>query len=499
VGKLDLNAPAGAREAPVELPVNLSFRTLAEAAAAAKGGDLVAVLPGKYRGFTLRSKPDAGDERYIHFKALGNPGEVVIDRPGDDPNWMILLQGAHHVVLQGFAIAGAASPDDEDPRPKAGILLDGDFRATSTFSHHVAVVGNYAHHHGRWGFHSVDSRTVLLQDNLFSHSAKEHGAYVSDGSDDYVIRRNVFFQNVASGLQCNVDPLASLEKLRDHPAMRDHPPPNPPTRDWAVSLIKVATDRFGMNNFPDGRGFNYIIEDNVMNGNGRIGGGAVNLAGVRESLVQNNLVYGNLASGIVEWNNANPYDAAQDKPGPKTPADVTGPEVLGLFGCFNNVVRNNTVLTAVKGRPALLAGNGSWGTRAYNNVLVNDETPSIELLNTSIWRFDGCHNVLNRVNYEGPAAALKSLAIHLPDDNHSITLVTRSFLASSFVSPNDREPWVVEEGGWWKLNPKRPDFHPKAGAGLLSGKADSRNMPKHDLEGKRRSSSDIGAFSAAGP
>ena len=31
-----------------------------------------------------------------------------------------------------------------------------------------------------------------MEDNLFALSAQEHSAYVSDGSDDYVIRRNVF-------------------------------------------------------------------------------------------------------------------------------------------------------------------------------------------------------------------------------------------------------------------------------------------------------------------
>jgi hypothetical protein len=33
----------------------------------------------------------------------------------------------------------------------------------------------------------------------------EHSAYVSDGSDNYVIRRNVFFGSNVSGLQCNLD------------------------------------------------------------------------------------------------------------------------------------------------------------------------------------------------------------------------------------------------------------------------------------------------------
>jgi Right handed beta helix region len=495
VGKLDLNAPPGP-EATVELAVTLTVHTLAEAAAEAKGGDLVAVLPGHYQGFSLGDKPDAGDGRYIHFKALGAPGEVVIDGPcSEDKNWMIYLAGAHHVIVQGFNVAGSNPAGTTEPTgPNAGIFVSGDFLRTSKLAHHVAIVGNFVHEHKKWGLHSVDSHTVLVQDNLFATSAKEHGAYVSDGSDDYVIRRNVFFGSSSSGLQVNVDPLASLEKTSKHPALEVGE--MKPTRAWALAVLKAATDRFGANNFPDGRGFNFIIESNVMNENGRSGGAALNLAGVRESLIQNNLMYDNQASGIAEWDNANPFDAASVDPGPKTPADVTGVDVFPLFGCYNNLIRDNTVLGARKGRPALAVGNGSWGTRAYNNVLINDEFPSIELVATSIWRFEGAYNVLDRVNYEESAAALKSLATILPDGPDSFVGISRRALGPSFVSASN-EPWVVFEGSWWKLNPKRPDFHPRPASPVLSGKGDPRNMPKQDLEGKTRAKADIGAYAAA--
>jgi hypothetical protein len=235
-----------------------------------------------------------------------------------------------------------------------------------------------------------------------------------------------------------------------------------------------------------------------MNGNGRNGGAALNLAGVRESLVQNNLVYGNLGSGIAEWDNENPFDAERVKPGPQTVADVTGADVLPIFGCFNNVIRDNTVLMSVRSRPALAVGNGSWGTRANNNVLVNDELPSIELKNTSIWRFDGGYNVLDRVSYEGPAAALKALAVTLPDGLRSFTRVSRAKLAKNFVRSGE-EPWVVFEGNWWKLNPERPDFHPRARSVVLAGKGDPRNQPATDLDGKPRTRADIGAYAVAAP
>ena len=494
VPKLDL---AGKEPGPAEeLAVTQSFKTLDEAANAAKGGDLIAVLPGRYKGFRIGDKGDAGDGRYLHVRALGAPGDVVIDGPSEasGPNWMILLEGAHHVIVQGFDLAGVNTSGGPLRPPRAGILINGAFVTTSKLAHHIAILGNWSHHHKSWGIHSVDSHTVLVQDNLFANSGEEHAAYFSDGSDDYVIRRNVFADSNASGLQVNVDPLASLEKLTQHPSI-DYPPMQA-SRAWALGLLEKATEVFGANAFPDGRGFNFIIEDNVIYGNGKIGGAAINLAGVRESLIQNNLVYGNLSAGIAEWDNGNAFDAASVKPGPKEAREVTGAEVLPIFGCFNNTIRNNTILTATKGRAALLVGNGSWGTRAYNNVLVNDAFPSVELLNTSIWRFDASRNVLDKVNYEGPAAGMKSLALALPDGSHSVTGVGRSKIDGNFVRPGN-EPWVILEGNWWKLNPNRPDFHPRSSSTLLAGKGDERYLPPEDLEGKTRSKPDIGAFAAA--
>ena len=497
VPRLDLNAAPGASGIPEDWPVTLTVHTLQEAAKEAKGGDLVAVLPGRYQGFTLGDKADAGDEKFIHFRALGAPGEVVIDRAtGSDRRWMVLLQGAHHVILQGFDIAGAETPGAEDPKgPYAGILINGDFVRTSRLAHHIAVIGNYSHHHAKWGLHTVDSHTVLLQDNVLAGSALEHGAYVSDGSDDYVIRRNVFFGSHSSGLQVNVDPLASLEKLVAHPAIEYRPLEK--NRDWALGLLKVATEKFGANAFPDGRGFNYIIESNVVNGNGLGGGAGINLAGVRESLIQNNLVYGNASSGIAEWDNANPFDAQSIRPGPQSADEVTA-DALPIFGCFNNVVRNNTVLMAVKSRQALHVGNGSWGTRAFNNVLINDDFDAVELLNTSIWRFESGRNVISKVHYEGSAARLKDLAISLPDGAHSVSGITLAALAGSFTAAGD-EPWVLLDAKWWRLNPKRPDYRPRTTAVLLAGRGDDHNLPRLDLDGRRRAKADVGAYATAAP
>ena len=194
VSSLDLNArpePFSGKPSPrgaaKEQKVDRSFATLQEAANEAEGGDLVAVMPGVYSGFCLEEKKTAGDGQYIHFKALGAPGQVIIDKPcpDDRARWMIYLRAAHHVVIEGFNLKGQETPGDKTAKgPWAGIMLDGAFGQTGKLSHHVALVGNFSHHHAAWGLHSTDTHSVLIQDSVFGFSAREHSAYVSDGSDN---------------------------------------------------------------------------------------------------------------------------------------------------------------------------------------------------------------------------------------------------------------------------------------------------------------------------
>lgn len=500
VARLALNAREPAGE-PVEHKVDRAFTSLQDAANEARGGDLIAVLPGSYVGFVLGDKPTAGDGSYIHFKALGAPGEVIIDRPSvEDPNWMIYLQAAHHVIIEGFQIAGQSQPRQAQAQapagaraPRAGIMIDGAFGRTGKLAHHVAILDSFSHHHRKWGLHATDSHTVLLQGNLFAHSAEEHGAYASDGSDNWVVRRNVFFSNHASGFQANLDPEASFEEVLTHDSFRGHP--REATRAWAESLLRTAAQRFGEGGFPDGRGVNFIIEANVFNGNGQAGGAAINLAALSDSLVQNNLLYGNGASGIALWDNDNLYDEPLEKSGPRTPEQVTGPEALPLFGCQNVTIRSNTVLMNRAGRPALQCGPGSFGCRVRNNILVNDGSPSFEVVPTAIYKLDAGYNAVNQIVYEGLAPALKSLAVSLPETRTTLG-VTRAKVGAEVVRAGE-EPWVVLEGGWWKLNPARPDFRPKRGSALLAGQGDAREMPPRDLLGVKRTTADLGALAPA--
>jgi hypothetical protein len=474
-------------------PVHAVYPTLQEAADAAQGGDLVAVMPGTYAGFVVGDKPSAGDGRFVHFKAMGRPGDVVIDRPSErNADWMIYLVGAHHVVVQGFDIAGNTGPGRSPTGPRAGIMMDGDFGRTGKLAHHLVITDNFSHNHRKWGFHSTDTHTVLIQNNLFALSCQEHSGYASDGSDDYVIRRNVFFGSNASGLQCNLDSVSCFHRLLRHPVFRDYPAETP-TREWAMGIVRLATATFGENGFPDGRGVNFIIEDNVVNFNGRAGAGSLNLAGLQDSLIQNNLIYGNFNHGIAQWDDANPYDAAYVDPGPMTAEAVKGPQDLPLWGCHGNLVRNNTVVMANRDRAAMQCRNGSWGTTLRDNIFVNDDGASVEIFNTSIYRHDARSNVTGMVSYTGMPDDLKRLAVSLPDGDHNTNGLTRARLAREFVRYGD-EPWVIIEGTWWRLNPARPDFRPRAGSKLLVGQGALADEPTRDLAGRVRRRAALGAL-----
>src|SRR5262249_3740479 len=136
----------------------------------------------------------------------------------------------------------------------AGIMLGSGWNRAGILTHHIIVMNNFSHHHTKWGLHSTDTYTCLLQDNLFAFSRREHGCYVSDGADDYVIRVNIFTNNNGGGLQCNLDAESSLRAARRHPAFADFPPLTRPYDDWGRAFVKLATEKFGENGFPDGRG-----------------------------------------------------------------------------------------------------------------------------------------------------------------------------------------------------------------------------------------------------
>jgi hypothetical protein len=229
----------------------------------------------------------------------------------------------------------------------------------------------------------------------------------------------------------------------------------------------------------------------------------LNLAGLQDSLIQNNLIYGNFNHGIALWDNGNSYDASAVLPGPSSPEQAQDPASLPFWGCQ---------------RDALLLNNGSWGNIVRNNILINDQPTSLEVTATSIYRLDSGFNVLNTIHYVGISAhslpwviqpgsktvtspfsetemlpSLKQIALHLDENNHSRVGFNREGIAKEFLNYNE-EPWIVVKDGMWRLNPARPDFHPRPGSTLLTQTADQKQLPPLNVAGEQRQTPSVGAY-----
>lgn len=496
VARIDVAPPSlGAASAGATAhDVDASFSTLQEAIDASRPGDLVAVQPGRYAGFVLGGAAGAKDGAYTFIRALGPPGSVVIDRVGANRHWMIYLQAAHHVVIEGFHLEGAG----DGSWPRAGLMLDGDFGRTGRFVRNVAIVGVLATGHRMWGLHATDTATVLLQDSVFAGSVIEHGAYVSDGSDDWVIRRNVFANNFASGLQINLDPLASLEETTKHFGMTGLRPMDE-SRAWAQETLARAVKEYGEHQFPDGRGVNFIVEDNVAVNNGDKGGAAFNFAAICESLIQNNLAYANVAGGLALWDNHNPFDLELTDAQPSSPADWVA-DKKPLFGSRDNVVRYNTFMNQPSPRAAIQIRHGSWGNHLIGNIAVHGRGPGLWITADSLESFEARGNVMGLIELDDAARGMLKVATLMPSEGSRVD-VPYLEVAQSLVAPT-AAPWVTIEGGWWRPAPRRPDFRPRPGASLLTVPAAKAGVAAPglapglvvDLAGKKRERDVAGAF-----
>lgn len=487
VGSIDVAPPS---LGPASLgkqahPVDAYFATIQEAIDASGPGDLIAVQPGRYAGFVVGPIEGAGDGAYTFVRALGAPGVVVIDRQSLDASWMIYGRTAHHVVIEGFHVKGTG----DGKGPRAGIMLDGDFGRSGKLLRNVAVVGVLSFGHKTWGLHSTDTATVLIQDSAFGGSVLEHGLYASDGSDDWVIRRNVFFDNYAGGLQINLDPLASLEETVRHIGMMGAPPVAE-SRAWAQEIVARATRAYGANNFPDGRGINFIVEDNVATNNGKKGGAAFNFAVICESLIQNNLAYGNFAGGLVLWDNKNPYDRELTDNPPTKAADWVE-EKKPLFGSRDNLVRNNTFFNQASPRAAIQVRHGSFGNRFFSNVALHGTGPGMWVTPDSLERLEARGNVMGSIQTDGASSELLALATLMPAAGSTVN-VAFDDVWRAMVAPS-AERWIDLDGGWWRPSPKRPDFRPKEPGGFFKP-AGPAPLLALDLRGKKRAADVPGAL-----
>lgn len=302
------------------------WATLQHAAGRVQAGDTIRVRSGNYVGAQFTT-PGTAAQPIVLEAAPGATPAITADNPRTPDG--INLEGAAYMTVRGFTVNG---------RTRAGI------RAVTCS--HVTISDNRLDQNGRWGILTGFCDDLVIERNVTSRSAIEHGIYVSNSGDRPVIRHNTSWGNRANGIHMNGD--AEMGG------------------DGVIS--------------------NAVVEGNTIHGNGQGGGGSgINMDGVRDSLIRNNLVYASHASGISLY------------------------RIDGGAPSSGNRVLNNTVLVASDGRWALNIQDGSSGNIVRNNILWNahGSRGSIDISADSLPGFDSDYNVvMDRLTTNGGDSVL---------------------------------------------------------------------------------------------
>jgi hypothetical protein len=333
------------------------WRTIQHAADVAGAGDIVLVQPGTYVGAKFSRSGASGAPITFHGQAgavVASPGAL---NSNSDNLW---VRNANYIVIEGFEVRGA---------PRAGIAVQGEPTAPATG---IVVRNNNCHDNGRWGIFTGYAQDFQVIGNVTAGSAIEHGIYVSNSSDNPVIRGNVVHDNHASGIQINADP--------------------------ALPGDGIIT--------------NALVENNVVYDNGVAGGAAINRASVRNSLVRNNLLYNNHASGIAGWDDG---DGSR-------------------WGTKSNRFLNNTIVQASDGRFAVSLQNGSTGNVFQNDVIFHTGTRgSYDTDKSSRTGLVSDYNVVTNVYSLGGKFVNYAKWRSMGFDTHSVMLTS---MAGLFVNPS---------------------------------------------------------------
>lgn len=279
--------------------------TLQHAVDQALPGDVILVHAGEYTGCRIERSGTYG----LPITLQAVPGEaVIISAPGPQNKHESVIEletwegdgRVAHWIVDGFELRDA---------PGWGIDIRG---SAEGHSHHITIRRNRVHHNGldseATGLFAAFSDDVLIEYNE-SYANGEHGIYVNNSSDNFIIRGNHLHDNAAAGIHLNGD--ASMGG--------------------------------------DGMMSNGLIEGNIIHDNGVDGGAAINMDGVEDTLVVNNLLYRNHASGIAIFQ--------QD----------------GAACSRRNRVWFNTVMMPDDGRWALIInGQNCEDNELFNNIFLSD-------------------------------------------------------------------------------------------------------------------------------
>jgi parallel beta-helix repeat protein len=313
----------------------MPWATLQYAAEQVDDGDRVVVRPGDYTGFYL----DASGSAAAPIEFFAEPGAQVTQRNGTTPDG-INLEGASHVVIDGFAVTGM---------PRAGVR--------SVLGEFVTIRNVHAYDNDRWGIFTGFVDDLLIENNETSGSAIEHGIYVSNSGDRPVLRGNKSWGNRGSGIHMNGDVSQG--------------------GDGIISDALVTG--------------NWIFGNAAYNGTTYGGGSGINMDGVQDSRIENNLLYDNHASGISLYS----IDGAEGSTGNLVINNTIHQPAQSRWavnirdGSTDNTVRNNILLNDHSSRGAISVWDDSLEgfTSDYNALIsrfTTDDSNSVQTL--AQWR-----------------------------------------------------------------------------------------------------------------
>ncbi len=271
--------------------INVTPATLGGILKSVNPGDTVVLADGTYAGDLLLTR--SGKEGApITIKAAGKAAVV------DGGKNCMRLEGANWVIIEGIRFQNSS---------RAGLSVRmGDVLPEAD---HVTVRKCVFADNGVWGLFTSHMNHMIIEDCEAYGSKKEHGIYHSNSGDNPIIRNNRVHDNAGNGIHINGDPKCG--------------------GDGIVSRA--------------------LVERNIVWGNGKAGGSAINVTHVQDSIFRNNLLYNNYAGGIVLYR-----DAADPK-----------------YASRNNTIVNNTVyFRPGEGKTALMIRKDATGCTVRNNLFI---------------------------------------------------------------------------------------------------------------------------------
>lgn len=262
------------------------YREIRRAIEKARPGDTVLVADGRYRGFNVFGVGATAD-RPLTIRAQGLKAEVLPTEDRRDNRDTIYIDGSSWVTIEGLRAFNGK---------RAGVRIEG--------GGHVTIRNCVFGDNETWGIFTGHSDDLLIEGNQCYGSRKEHGIYVGNSGDRPVVRYNRVYGNAGCGIHMNADLSCGGD-----------------------GIISGAT-----------------IEGNIIYGNGRRGGSAINMDGVQDSLVRGNLLYDNHASGIACF------------------------RMNGAAGPSGMRIVHNTVVMAADARYALQIGQTAGSIVVRNNI-----------------------------------------------------------------------------------------------------------------------------------